>query len=187
MKLCPVELRRPLRELTENQTIPEYAIRGIFNCDPIVMSELSDIASEDKKLLITRVAQLRALEEEAEKQTEGLMLFSGNRFPTRARQAAMLFVAAQIKFGFISPKFVTWKRIDFGADREFAKLEAFRSQCMIVDAVYPNSSFNSIEKIRTLVYKFDPALMIILGAGACPQILAHNVLHVDAGRLLRFQ
>ena len=151
------------------------------------MGELSDITSEDRKTVITRTIQLRVIEADAEKETDGIMLFSGNRFPTRARQAAMLFVAAQIKYGFISPKFVTWKRIDFGAEKDFAKMEAFRSQCMIVDAVYPNSSFNTIEKIRTLVYKFDPNLMIIVGAGACPQVLAHNVLHIDAGRLLRFQ
>lgn len=170
----------------KNPSIPEYAFRGIFEANPVTMNELSDIASKDAKTVVTRAIQIRTLEEDAEQECEGIMLFAGSKFPNRSRHAALLFVAAQVKFGFISSKFVSWNRIDFGYDREFGKGSELRPQCMVIDAIYGNSSAATIEKIRTLTYRFDPNLLIIIGAGACPSVLSQEILNIEVGRMLRF-
>lgn len=184
-KLDPELLKNEITALQYSGIIPNSAFRGLTT---IQTAELSDIVIDKSSSVIPRLSQLQKLKEDAESETEGLYIFSGNKHPARCRHAAILFIASKIRFGLTSQKFIKWYPVGYGFEQEGLSFGTDAvPQIMVIDAIYENSSASSIEKARTLISKYDPPITIIIAAGDCPLEIAYKKLHMDPARVLRFK
>lgn len=169
-----------------HEFVPDSVYTGI---SPILSGELHDVVTEDRKYIVSRQTQLGQLVKDASSDTEGVYIFTGNNFATRARHAALLFAAARLRFGHLGQRFFRWHQLSYGTNETGLTHEYFtlRPQILVIDSVYDNSSIITIEKVRGLINKYNPPVTIITGAGGCPVDIAHKRLNIEVARVLRFK
>lgn len=182
ISLHPEDLEKQLSKIQD--IIPFSYGRGMREILPL---ELKDVVTEDATFRISRTSQLKQLKKDAENEVEGIFLFSGDKFTTRCRHAAMLFLAAKMKIGHLNLSFIKWVQLSYGFNEPLLNEEnSLTPEVLVIDAVYENSTPNTFEKVRSLISKLDPPITIILGAGCDPTTLAHKRLYIDAARVLYF-
>jgi len=180
----PKKLKHQIAELVDNCGIPEYAVRGIH---AIHTGLLKDVVTPDKQYVISKVSQLRMFKHLANSDEDNLCMFAGDRFPTFARYAAVIMAAQRLYNGHLSYKYFKWINVQYGTGQyELDEFSSYGMQMIVIDAVYKNSTSLTLEKIRELIQRYDSPTIIVIGAGGCPSLLAHNVLHIDPSRWLRF-